>query len=269
VDSLTGTKREVDIVIRHSVGTHEITIGVECVSTARPASVQWVDRMAGTHTSLPTVKLVLVSAAGFTQEAIAKAAALRISTYTMMEATSVDWLSVVHSIPEVRFESFLLPYLSGVTVVLSGEPQELPDDPPAELGTAPLFDAAGKEVGTPVSEAQRWISDPSVIQAASEHAFTDSGTTIELDVPVKEGVEIRLKSGRRLPVHSIRVEAKCRREVQVADLRQIAYGGTAVTVAEGSVLDRDASIVFVQRPGEAARGAFRLGSPPNGPKDSG
>ena len=65
IDRVTGELREVDIVIEWSDGVRDIVIGVECTATSRPASVEWVERMWGKHSSLPTDKLVLVSRSGF------------------------------------------------------------------------------------------------------------------------------------------------------------------------------------------------------------
>lgn len=72
-DLLTGTPREVDIWIERVVAGHKVTIGVECTAQKKAAGVGWVDKMWGTHRSLPTGKLVLVSKHGFSGEAVAKA----------------------------------------------------------------------------------------------------------------------------------------------------------------------------------------------------
>ncbi|MEE8126513.1 MAG: restriction endonuclease [Nitrospirales bacterium] len=126
-DRLTGTSREADIVIRHRVGNHMITISVECTGAKRRASVQWVDRMIGTHQSLPTDKLILVARSGFTKEARAKATALGVSAYALAEAEAVDWADTVRRTTEVKVVSLLMPYLVEATVILD-----------ADLDTCPL-----------------------------------------------------------------------------------------------------------------------------------
>jgi hypothetical protein len=62
----TGEEREVDVVLRTSVGGHEVVVSIEARATARKADLPWVESMLGKHDDLPTSKLVLVSEAGFT-----------------------------------------------------------------------------------------------------------------------------------------------------------------------------------------------------------
>jgi hypothetical protein len=66
---VTGTMREVDVVIRSQVARHEVIISVEATSTGRKANVEWVERLLKKHSDLPTSKLVLVSDTGFTADA--------------------------------------------------------------------------------------------------------------------------------------------------------------------------------------------------------
>lgn len=68
-DALTGTKREVDIVVSGRVGAQVVTVSIECRDRTRPADVTWVDEMQAKHSRLPTNVLVLVSHSSFTQEA--------------------------------------------------------------------------------------------------------------------------------------------------------------------------------------------------------
>jgi hypothetical protein len=72
-DTATGGMREVDIVVEGKVAGDEIIISFEVVDYARPATVEWVERMIGKHRTMPTNRLVLVSWSGFTRAAIAKA----------------------------------------------------------------------------------------------------------------------------------------------------------------------------------------------------
>lgn len=66
---VTGTAREVDVVIRSKVAGHEVIVSVEATFTGRKADVNWVERLVKKHSDLPTSKLVLVSEAGFTPDA--------------------------------------------------------------------------------------------------------------------------------------------------------------------------------------------------------
>ena len=66
-DRSTGINREVDVVVRSRVGEHEVIICVECREHRRRATIEWVEQMAMKHSSLPTSKLILITAKGFTR----------------------------------------------------------------------------------------------------------------------------------------------------------------------------------------------------------
>jgi hypothetical protein len=80
VDRTTGEKREVDICIEATIAGHKLCVSLECSAPGRRATVEWVERMHGKHSTLPTSKLVLVSGSGFTPQALKKAQALGIDT---------------------------------------------------------------------------------------------------------------------------------------------------------------------------------------------
>ncbi|OLT43926.1 hypothetical protein BJF86_13275 [Serinicoccus sp. CNJ-927] len=68
-DALTGTMREVDVVVESTLAGHPVVVALECRDHARPQDVTWVEQEIGKHARLPTNKLVLVSSSGFTREA--------------------------------------------------------------------------------------------------------------------------------------------------------------------------------------------------------
>ncbi|MFF3569253.1 hypothetical protein ACFYXQ_15895 [Nocardia jiangxiensis] len=76
----TGTEREVDICIEHTIAGHLIRVCIECSSHKRPRDVSWVEQMHGKHLRLPTNLLVLASESGFTPAALKKARSYRIET---------------------------------------------------------------------------------------------------------------------------------------------------------------------------------------------
>lgn len=65
--------REVDVLITGNMAGHPIRIGVECRGRSRKDPVSWVEEMRAKHDDLPTDRLVLVSASGFSAAAAAKA----------------------------------------------------------------------------------------------------------------------------------------------------------------------------------------------------
>jgi hypothetical protein len=62
----TGELREVDVVLRSRIGSHEVVVSIEARASVRKADLPWVESMVGKHADLPTSKLVLVSENGFT-----------------------------------------------------------------------------------------------------------------------------------------------------------------------------------------------------------
>ena len=66
---VTGSKREVDVVVRTKVSGYEVIVSVEATATGRRADTKWVEALIQKHRNLPTSKLVLVSEAGFTPDA--------------------------------------------------------------------------------------------------------------------------------------------------------------------------------------------------------
>ena len=61
------------------------------IERARVADVTWVESMCGKHRSLPTDKLVSVSASGFTKPALDKAKHENVEALTVDDALDVDW----------------------------------------------------------------------------------------------------------------------------------------------------------------------------------
>lgn len=88
---VTKHQREVDVVIRGSVGGHEVMICVECRDSRRRADVTWVETMLGKHRHLATNALVLASRAGFTKEAETLAAESGVETVSYEEQETKDF----------------------------------------------------------------------------------------------------------------------------------------------------------------------------------
>src|SRR5690349_360416 len=84
---LTEEEREVDVLITSQIGEHTLHVAVECIEHARPATVTWVEQQAAKHQHLSTNKLVLVSLAGFTEQALVLAERLGVECYSPDAAT--------------------------------------------------------------------------------------------------------------------------------------------------------------------------------------
>jgi len=111
-DGATGDQREVDVVIETKKPAL-LLIGVECNSSTRRATVEWVEQMIGKHLMLPTNRLILLAKAGFTDQAKRKAQAFGIETLTLTDAQIVDWTKVVGKLSRV---ATALPHIQVIAV---------------------------------------------------------------------------------------------------------------------------------------------------------
>jgi hypothetical protein len=66
---ITGSDREVDIVLKGELDGEPLLISIEVIEHRRPADVTWVESMLKKHENLPTNRLLLVSESGFTRQA--------------------------------------------------------------------------------------------------------------------------------------------------------------------------------------------------------
>lgn len=91
IHRLTNKEREVDIVLKYKLGSHDVIVSIECTDTKRPASSTWVEVMAKKHEFLLTSKLVLWSANGFYKPAITTAEKLGIDIVSQSTNNNVEW----------------------------------------------------------------------------------------------------------------------------------------------------------------------------------
>ena len=94
-ERFSSQQREVDIIVRGQVGSHDLIVCIEVQDRKRKATIEWVEQMVMKHKLLPTSKLILVAAQGFTKTAAEKAALLGVDTYSLEEALATDWKEVL------------------------------------------------------------------------------------------------------------------------------------------------------------------------------
>lgn len=93
-DRITGTKREVDVVVEQRTGDTTTIWSYECRNRGRKSDVEFVDSMIGKHGRLPTNVLVLVSSSGFSTEArrVADGSGVHLRTYSQIESGNASQL---------------------------------------------------------------------------------------------------------------------------------------------------------------------------------
>lgn len=259
----TGAMVEADLTIESSSGKDYRCISVEATNLTRkgkasPATVEWVNEMFGKHHTLPTTSLVLVSGSGFTKGASDKAKALRIKAITLSEAIKLDWLPIPHKIPHINIDSFMLPQLKSVTLVFDENVKS--EVPSSGFESLIIRDQTGKEYGNAIDILNRDIlSNEKFIDTVREKSFTDSGTAVDVEYPLKKGMYILNHEGKAIPIHAIRAVATCKREVSTMELKKLAYGDdVGVTQGNGESFKHPMSMVFTQKKDESVKGILRV-----------
>lgn len=73
VDKFTGELREVDVSIRHKVGSVELLVTVECRDRIKIQDVTWIEQLATKQKQIGADHTIAVSSAGFSEPALAAA----------------------------------------------------------------------------------------------------------------------------------------------------------------------------------------------------
>lgn len=210
-DILTKRDVEVDIVIRKTVNSIPICIGIECTSGSRPATVEWVRGMVGKHQTIRVDKTILVSKFGFTRQAIERAEAENILALTFEEATKLEWLSFLKQLTNLKLGAVKLSP-TGVTVQFArdeGATEDLKLIPAASirvaenkfagtfsqyikalLGRSDVFD----------SIIRKWLAQPSE-KRKSDFEFT-------LDFNLHDRTEIETSTDTWLVAESLTVKVR-------------------------------------------------------------
>src|SRR5205823_3282490 len=97
-DAVTGEPREVDIVAEAAVGGYPLLLCIEVRDRGRPADVTWLEALAKKHDHLPTDKLVVWSATGFTDSCLTKAKALGIVAVAPGSLEDAPWASLARAL---------------------------------------------------------------------------------------------------------------------------------------------------------------------------
>ena len=114
--SLTGTDRQIDVLIRQHVGQYEVLVVIDCKDWRRPVDVNGVGQFIDVVKDVGANKGVMVAAAGFSRAAKERAQRAGIELYRVVDPGDHDWKADV-TIPAVvdlrRLDKFSLRF-SGV-----------------------------------------------------------------------------------------------------------------------------------------------------------
>lgn len=259
-DATTGEDREVDVVIEIEAGIHPVVIGIEVTDQKRPASSTWIEGIAQKHADLPINKTIAVSRSGFYRPAIQKARGLKIEVLTVEEATELDWQAKIDSMPFVHIESFLMPFLTEATLLFAdaASPHEFEG---IELSNLILYRPTGESRGTLKSILDRFLARRDVLETLSQKAFDDGVTIVEGEFRTQEGSYVLAGAEAKHLVTRIAFKAKCKKEIDVAELQKGRYGDVAVALASGESFGQPVRLAFSQKPGEDPLVSMRIYKP--------
>jgi hypothetical protein len=87
----TGTLREIDILIEHSIAGHKVQIAVECRARGRVETIEWIDSLIGKYSRMNVNHVVAIAQTRFASAAKEKARQHNIELITINEALTADW----------------------------------------------------------------------------------------------------------------------------------------------------------------------------------
>ncbi len=96
-DKITGEKREVDVSLRATVGSHDVLIILECRDRKNIGDSTWIEQLATKRDDLGANKAIAVSSSGFTTGAVKKARSKNIELRMLEELTADnirDWFPI-------------------------------------------------------------------------------------------------------------------------------------------------------------------------------
>jgi hypothetical protein len=234
-DRVTGSSREVDVVIESAVGDYPVIVSIECSDRSRPATVEWVEQQHGKHANLPTNKLILVSRSGFTETATVKARLLDIETLSLVEAQAATWTTVVHKVQLVVLDA-----TSVITMLFPCLEPRPRDQSCRPLSFDDVLVSPGGMWRIPVSQfADTLLYFPAIYSrtVASLRADSDAGWIVSFPVATESSVVSTDGTQRQLTGLGLVVLTKRRAvplKLRAAGFRehQVAYGEASSDIGQ-------------------------------------
>ena len=207
-----GDEVEIDVVIEAPLGHHSLRVAVECRDHARPATVQWINELAGRYVVLPVDRVVAVSRSGFSAGARHRARGTKVNLFTLKEAQEADWPGTYHGWRMAFVE--IAPKPHGVQVKYRGESPGLNG---VDLLNAPVADAFGKIISTVGADAKA-LYLRHARQRLAEWWPTEAGTILRSEGEQSRIIHLSFKAhdrsvvapdGRRYPMDGLIIKVAC------------------------------------------------------------
>jgi len=206
----SGTKRQVDVLVKENVGQYEIKIIIDCKDYKTPVDVKGVEEFDGLLRDVGAQKGVLVCPKGFSDAAKKRAAGLQIDLYSPVDTDVHKWQARV-TIPALcDFRSAAMSFGFSMSAPY---PFRVPND---FYSSAMIYDGKGRELGTMLDAAMTKWNDGIFPTEPGEHkklnvfetrtVYMDNGydppIRIPVDLTVSLLVERQLYYGQ-LPVPQV------------------------------------------------------------------
>jgi hypothetical protein len=248
-DRVTGRMREVDVLITYTVGGRPILIGVECRRRSRRDAVSWVEEMRAKHDDLPTDRLVLVSASGFSASAAAKARHYNIEAVTPGQPISHDGPLAQLGDPHVEFRDLTYTDLVSLdgTVDIDGDTVQI-DLIPNHV----IFASDGSQIGHISDLITNALDQADARSAIANAADGDQHMAIEISRPRTDTgsgpIEVHVRNEepqpRLLVLTSLRIVLAVRVDIRPVSLAAGQLRETTYAYGSGRVGGNEALLVF-------------------------
>jgi hypothetical protein len=244
-DSRTGDLREVDVVIDSDVAGYRLVTSIECLDHHRKATVEWVERMYGKHTDLPTNKLVLISRSGFTKGAKIKAASRGITLVALDQVAEFDWTSIVGKKSRVELEAVQTQYQAFIVVESPNDQRVL--SPPRDLTlhgeTTTAFAVLGELL-------DRIVAMPEIggliLDRLQNTEMTSAPFTVEFEFP--DLMAFKGPEGDTLRTRRLRIAMTSQREMIGVPLVHGSLRGTSVAFGETKAASLPTRFAILEEP---------------------
>ena len=242
---LTGEKREVDVVVRATVGEHPLVISLECIDRSRRADVTWVEQMKCIHDHLETNKLVLVSRSGFSKQALTLARKLGIQTYTPDEACAEDWTQVVGQASLLCARHDYTPVATSLRVD-PGDGVRI-----VEVGPDTEFFRPDSNVTGKLRDLVLFVlNDPAFDTVAMDSHKADGSAIMEFDLTLDHPTYATDPYGKRHLILGVHVKVRAVRRTSEVPMTSLRWRGVPAAFGAAKTDLGPTTLTFV----EAARG---------------
>lgn len=256
-DASTGQAREVDLVIRSSVGGYEVVLALECTDRNRPVDVEWVEQMWSKHSKLPTNKLILVSKSGYTATAHAKARSLGVEALGLDAARQVNWTRYVD-----QHSKLWLVTVHTVPVMLVVSPTYSPDHPYQGIPARTTFSDPEELVrATAVEIANALLAKKQVLAATVGRMDDPAGGGWMLGVSLKPGVRMRFPDGMEHDVQELKIAFIAKPFLAKFDLQRASFRGAEIAFGSSHTQYGDLLLTIVETEGTPPSAQVRVRGP--------